>query len=162
MAEPFWDWAVAVYGRGSVAEACLRLQDEGGHNVPLLLWAAWAGVHGVRIGDDLASQAAAIARVWSDEVIVPLRKVRRRMKAALHDGDDRDRMTVRNLVKATELEAEKALMAQLTELVVPGALLPPGDQATAISEALRPVAGAWSPDRDDKALVQLSQALTKG
>ncbi|OZA82811.1 MAG: TIGR02444 family protein, partial [Caulobacter sp. 39-67-4] len=37
-----WDWALQVYARQDVADACLSLQDAHGQNVPYLLWAAWA------------------------------------------------------------------------------------------------------------------------
>ncbi|MBW8882612.1 MAG: TIGR02444 family protein, partial [Asticcacaulis sp.] len=108
MTDTFWDWAVARYQRNGVAAACLALQDDHGQNVPLLLWAAWAAAHGMRIEPRLA-EAVRLARAWSDAVIVPLRGVRRRLKTPLSDGDEVARLKLRERVKAVELEAERAL-----------------------------------------------------
>jgi len=38
---PFWDFSLAVYRRPGVAAACLRLQDEAGVDVNLLLYFCW-------------------------------------------------------------------------------------------------------------------------
>ena len=38
-----WRFALAVYQKPGVSDACLLLQDRHGCNVPLLLFAAWAG-----------------------------------------------------------------------------------------------------------------------
>lgn len=107
----FWDWAVAVYTRPGVAEASLRLQDEYGQCVPLLLWAAWAG----EIDADTAKIAAALARAWLP-VIEPLRGIRRRLKTEISPDDESERLPLRAKVKAVELEAEKALMTRLEAL----------------------------------------------
>lgn len=158
----FWDWAVAAYGREGVAEACLKLQDDHDQNVPLLLWAAWASLHTVRIDEALAVRAADVARVWADEVIVPLRGVRRRLKSALHDGDEDGRLGLREQVKTVELKAEKALMQQLSALIQAGPLLSVESQVAAIGDGLTKVFIAWSGDRDPEVLSDLHQALTKG
>ncbi|ESQ87489.1 hypothetical protein ABAC460_19370 [Asticcacaulis sp. AC460] len=158
----FWDWAVESYGREGVAQACLRLQDDHDQNVPLLLWAAWASLHGVRIDEGLAARAAEMALAWADEVIVPLREVRRRLKTALHSGDDDGRLRLRERVKAVELEAEKALMAQLETLVRAGPRLPPEHQAAALRDGLVQVHAVWSGSGHQEVLSELTQALTKG
>ena len=132
----FWDWAVAVYARPSVAEACLDLQDTYGQNVPLLLWAAWRG------GDVAA--AVALARQWEDEVVAPLRGVRRRLKG--RDGAD----SLREQVKAVEREAERTLMAALAALAGPGA----------DGRALAAVAAAWGAAPPPEALERLHAAIT--
>lgn len=98
----FWDWAVAVYARPGVAEACLDLQDRYSQNVPLLLWAIWRG------GDDLT--AVDTATQWEGEVIGPLRYARRNLKRL------RGAEAIREGVKAMELEAERALMTELEGL----------------------------------------------
>jgi len=101
----FWDWAVAAYARPGVAGACLDLQDNYGQSVPLLLWAIWRG------GDVAA--AVAIARSWEDEVIGPLRGVRRRLKRRP------EAEALRQKIKAIELEAERSLMTALEALAGP-------------------------------------------
>ena len=132
----FWDWAVAVYARPGVAEACLDLQDGYGQNVPLLLWAVWRG------GDIMA--AVALARSWEDEVVAPLRGVRRRLKERA--GAE----ALRQRVKAVELEAERALMAELEG--VAGAM--------ADETALAAVVEAWGGAPAPEALNRLRVAIT--
>jgi uncharacterized protein (TIGR02444 family) len=132
----FWDWAVAAYARPGVAEACLDLQDRYGQNVPLLLWAIWRG------GDCAA--AVAVARQWEDEVVGPLRGVRRRLKG--RPGAE----PLRERVKAVELEAERTLMAQLAALAGP----------VADDGALRIVAAAFASPPPPAALDRLRAAIT--
>jgi uncharacterized protein (TIGR02444 family) len=138
----FWNWAVAVYAKPGVAEASLRLQDEYGQCVPLLLWAAWAG----EIDADTAQIAAALARAWSP-VIEPLRGIRRRLKSEISPGDDNERQPLRAKVKAVELEAEKALMIRLEALG--------GGDAVALEvrkKAVAAVVAAWGGDCPEIAL----------
>ena len=157
----FWDWAVAVYGDAEVEDLCLDLQDAHGQCVPLLLWAAWCPRAGLRIDGDVARQASGLARAWSDEVIAPLRSVRRRLKTALNAGDDEARLPLRQAVKATELQAEKVLMAQLEALAPCGMPVPVFDLAAARLDSLLAAAGAWSPGDPADVLARLTEALTK-
>lgn len=109
-----WDWAVATYARPGVADACLRLQDEHEQSVPLLLWALWSAEAG-RTPDLLTG--AATARAWEEEVVGPLRRLRRALKALEPDpAFGQDREAVRDQVKAVELDAERRLLAQLERL----------------------------------------------
>ncbi len=66
-----WDWALEVYARQPVAEACLHLQDAHGQNVPYLLWAAWMAGEG-RSAD--LKDAARTMRAWDAEVGPPARR----------------------------------------------------------------------------------------
>lgn len=132
----FWDWAVAAYARPGVAEACLDLQDAHGQNVPLLLWAIWRG------GD--VDAAVALARSWEDEVIGPLRGVRRRLKARA------DAEALRQKVKAVELEAERNLMSALEAFAGVGL----DDKALGI------VATAWGGAPPVEALNRLRALIT--
>ena len=60
----FWDWALEVYARPGVAEACLNLQDDHHQSVPFLLWAAWAAIEGRALGEDALAEGVAQARSW--------------------------------------------------------------------------------------------------
>ncbi len=140
MGEPemseFWDWAVAVYAKPGVAEACLDLQDAYGQNVPLLLWAVWRG-------GDVAS-AVTLARFWEGEVVAPLRGVRRCLKGRA--GAD----ALRERVKAVELEAERSLMLALEAVAGP----------VSDPDALTAVAGAWGGSPASDALARLMALIT--
>ncbi|MGZ6041496.1 MAG: TIGR02444 family protein [Asticcacaulis sp.] len=147
-AASFWDWAVAAYAAPGVAPACIALQDGHGQNVPLLLWAAWRGSRGMGVD---AGRAAELARAWEADVIAPLRAVRRRLKTEVTAGDDAVHLPLRDAVKATELQAERALMTHLAAIDGGGT----GDMPA----NLRAVAAAWSGDAAQAAIDRLAAVL---
>ncbi|CAO3417910.1 TIGR02444 family protein [Azospirillum argentinense] len=106
---PLWDFSLAVYGRPGVSAACLDLQDRLGQDVNLLLFAAWGGMacNADLPAGELARIDSAVAP-WRDEVVRPLRAVRRRAK-----GED-DALYKR--LKAVELEAERVQQDRLFAL----------------------------------------------
>ncbi|NUB09775.1 TIGR02444 family protein [Azospirillum sp. Vi22] len=106
---PLWDFSLAVYGRPGVPAACLDLQDRLGQDVNLLLFTAWAGMacNADLPAEELARIDSAVAP-WRDEVVRPLRAVRRRAK-----GED-DALYKR--LKAAELEAERVQQDRLFAL----------------------------------------------
>ncbi len=132
----FWDWAVAAYARPGVADACLDLQDHYGQNVPLLLWAVWRG-------GDIAA-AVEIARSWEDEVVAPLRGLRRRLKGRTQAE------ALRQKVKAVELEAERMMMVALEAAAGP----------LADDDALAAVVSAWGGAVPAEALHRLRALMT--
>ncbi len=159
----FWDWALVAYARPGVAETCLDLQDTHGQNVPLLLWAAWAALHG-RPVRNLADRAVAVTRAWQP-VIEPLRSVRRTLKTPLGEDDPAVRLPLRDQVKTAELAAERALMLQLATVsgsggqAVPDAPMPPVLLDT-LRDALLAVSYAWdAPMCPADGLAQLSARL---
>lgn len=151
----FWEWAVAAYGRPGVADICLSLQDDHGQCVPLLLWAAWRAQTGHGVDSDAAQAASVLSRQWSNEVITPLRTVRRRLKTPLDPDDEAVRLPLREKIKAVELDAEKALMSQLS-IVSEKPYLKQG-----IAEALGVVVQAWPEPVPARRLAGLAEALTK-
>jgi uncharacterized protein (TIGR02444 family) len=147
-----WQWALEVYARPSVAEACLSLQDGHGQNVPYLLWAAWRASEGR--GADAGRAAARLVKRWDAEVGSPLRAVRRAIKPAWPAIDDGAREDFRNAVKAVELHGEKVLMESLEALSgEPGPAL---DVFETLLEAAR---ASGDPPRE-AALRALSDALS--
>ncbi len=118
MTESFWDWAVAVYAKPGVAEACLDLQDAHDQIVPLILWAAWASVSGYEIDEVRRDAAVSVAQTWAEAVVAPLRLIRRRLKSPLTAGDTEARLGLREKIKAVELQSERALMAELERLMI--------------------------------------------
>lgn len=150
----FWDWAVAAYRAEGVSEACLHLQDALGHNVPLLLWAAWTAHSGRRPDADDIEAACDLARAWSGSTVEPLRAVRRALKLTTVDIADADRLALREQVKAVELEAERVLMRGLETLAPPAA-----GPARPLIDALAEVAREWSGVVPRPALIALADRL---
>ncbi|CAO3406806.1 TIGR02444 family protein [Azospirillum largimobile] len=105
-ANPFWDFSLAVYGRPGVPALCLALQDRRGVDVNVLLFAAWAGMEcGVRLSGPELSRIDSAVSGWREEVVRPLRALRRRAKAE----DD----AFYRRMKAAELEAERVQQDRL-------------------------------------------------
>jgi uncharacterized protein (TIGR02444 family) len=103
-----WDFALAVYAAPRVADCCLALQDRHRCDVNLILFAAWSGaVHGRRLSPAEIAAAAAAVHAWHQDIVVPLRSVRRRLKVVLASAPDISGETLRAQVKAAELDAEK-------------------------------------------------------
>jgi uncharacterized protein (TIGR02444 family) len=104
---PFWRFSLALYRRAGVAEQCLRLQDEGGADVNLLLLSLWlAGERGIRLTEAEARSAVERTAEWRDGVVRPLREARRASKtASLLEDPERERF--RAALKAVELQSER-------------------------------------------------------
>lgn len=151
MSGDLWSWAVAAYGRPSVADACLRLQDDHGQDVPLLLWAAWRGP----VDAETLEAACDLARSWRETLIGPLRSIRRTLKKPVPDMDDGPRLALREQVKAVELAAERGLLEALAAISVPDGP-PPADPLPALVAAAR----AWGPTTPRAALTELAARLS--
>jgi uncharacterized protein (TIGR02444 family) len=143
-----WDWTLEAYGQPGVPEACLSLQDEHGQNTSLLLWAVWAEAS----DPDLLARAAEAAHRWEATALVPLRAVRRALKAPLPPVPDNAREALRDDVKAAELRAERVLMETL-EAMSDGRA---GAHALAALEA---ASKAWGKPAPANALAVLAAAL---
>ena len=115
---PFWQFSLRVYGAPGVSEECLELQDKLGIDVNVMLYAVWLGaVRGIALKDDDLARIENVVAVWSANVVQPLRKVRRAMKA-MPDIADPQIQALRKRVAETELfseQIEQALLFQLSE-----------------------------------------------
>ncbi len=122
----FPNFAEAMYARPGVAAACLDLQDRRGFDVALLLHACWLGARARALAPDQAAALVSATVPWRYEIVRPLRRLRRRLKAGLAGMPREHSAPVRRRVKAAEL----ALLAILETAVdgspggsVPGNLL---------------------------------------
>ena len=111
--EALWPFALEIYGRPGVEAVLLELQDVHGQCVPYLLWALWLDAEG-RFADDAALKSAAdLARAWQDAAIAPLRGLRRDLKRPSKTAPKRAWGTLREGVKALELDVERMLLQML-------------------------------------------------
>ncbi|CAO3352715.1 hypothetical protein [Azospirillum palustre] len=145
---PFWDFSLAVYGRPGVPACCLSLQDRRGVDVNVLLFAAWAGLEcGIRLSAEELGRIDAAVAAWREEVVRPLRALRRRAKAE----DD----AFYRRMKAAELEAERVQQDRL--FAAAGfAPQPGGDVELAVANMALLVPGG------DPALEELAGVLPGG
>jgi len=108
-----WTFSLNTYARPGVEDACLALQAQGA-NVCLLLCAAWLGRRGVRCEAERSRQLQALAEPWHEQVVQPLRQLRRQWRtAALQDVELK---VLRDQVKVLELAAEQQLLQRLEAL----------------------------------------------
>jgi uncharacterized protein (TIGR02444 family) len=105
-----WRFSLAFYALPGVAPALIALQDQGGFDVNLILYALWLG-HSGRGRLDGAGFAAAERAVETlrTEIVLPLRRLRRRLAA---DGEA-DLRRLRTAILKLELAAERAVQRRL-------------------------------------------------
>jgi len=115
MHENLWNFALRTYGAQGVSEACLSLQDESGVDVPVLLFALWLAANSVELSESELQRTDTRVREWREEVIRPLRAVRRRLKTGPFPAPSGETEALRNSVKAAELNSEKIELALLEE-----------------------------------------------
>ena len=135
-------WAEAVYGRADVADACLTLQDQGGQNVPYLLWVAWAWLQERPLDAETLEAGSDTARAWEEAAVRPLRSLRQTLKAPIPDMGDLSRLAIREGAKALELEAERRLLLELDSLAPPPGAA--GHLAPSLAAALADAARSWA------------------
>lgn len=153
--EPFWDYSLALYRQGGVEAACLDLQRRHGLDVNLLLLCCWLGSRGVALGGGELDQLRRHVRDWQDEVVRPLRAVRRRLKVRLAGAVGGGALTawpelagtLRTRILALELDAEHLEQLELGRCTAGlAATAPPGVELAATN-----LARLWPFENDDRA-----------
>lgn len=112
----FKEHAFAVYGTAGVGETCVALQDRHALDVVMMLYLCWLGRHGVSLDTDSLEKAIQAVEGWREEVVLPIRRVRRALKtdvgivAATHSN------ALRQTIKDAEIAAEVLQMTALEHL----------------------------------------------
>ena len=126
-ADAFWTFSLAIYGKPEVADLCLALQDMSGTNVNLVLFCCWiAEAFEARINHAGADRLIGEIQPWEDDVVQPLRRIRRTMKGRLARMPSEHRAQLSHLreaIKRTELDAEH-IEQRLLALAWPERLAP--------------------------------------
>lgn len=148
----FWTFSLEVYARPGVAPACLALQDRHGLDVNLLLFCCWAARQGVELDRQAIAAAESAVAGWRNQVVKPLRGLRRRLKREMEGFAAAEVAPLREQVKAIELEAERLEQARL-ESLLPAAGGTAETGLTLAERALRTyfrLAGVEPDDVDDR------------
>ncbi|TPN45254.1 TIGR02444 family protein [Mesorhizobium sp. B1-1-4] len=107
-ADAAWAFLIDFYGREGVSEACLVLQDEAGLDVVEMLMLIYADI---ALGKSLSSDEIAALRAamssWREDVVLPLRALRRTLKPPREDIADNAKEQLRAQIKKAELTAER-------------------------------------------------------
>jgi len=106
---PFWDFSIHVYAEEGVAEACLALQERQGADINVVLYCLWAAQQGCgRLTRSELREFLDRVAIWRDNVIIPLRTLRNRLKEGIGSIPVDHSEIVRSTVKRAELDAEHA------------------------------------------------------
>jgi uncharacterized protein (TIGR02444 family) len=104
---PFWQFSIKFYAVPGVADACIALQDQAKVDVNILFYLLWNATEG------RAFNAADVAEIerrigpWRDMAVVPIRNIRRALKAPPPVIEPAAAEGLRSRIKAVELEAER-------------------------------------------------------
>ncbi|MFN3348947.1 TIGR02444 family protein [Pseudorhodoplanes sp.] len=113
---PFWRFSLRVYAEPGVAEECLAAQDNLGVDVNVLLFAAWLGTErGIALDRTGLARVEAAVAGWADDIVTPLRAVRRRLKQ-MPEIEEPQVQALRKRIAQIELSAEQIEQALLYRL----------------------------------------------
>ncbi|MCQ4633542.1 TIGR02444 family protein [Shinella sp. CPCC 100929] len=145
-----WDFALDFYRREGVAMACLELQDRGNVDVNVLIHALWRTVireETLEQGDIEAADAHVAA--WREEVVLPLRAIRRRLKSGPAPAPDKATEKLRDRVKAAELDAEHIELDTLEAIPAAASLSKTSDTRQRAAAAVLLVLEHFSPGQSE-------------
>lgn len=134
---PFWRFSLGFYRMPDVASACLDLQDEAGVDVNVLLFLLWNASTNRSLPQAEVAKLDQAVRDWRDGTVIPLRRMRRALKAPPPGIDAGNAEMFRTRVKALELEAERVQQETMYALAqeLPGDTEPSSDAAARASLA---------------------------
>ena len=131
---PFWRFSLQFYRLPGVAEACIKLQEESGCDVNLLLFLLWHGAQARQLAAREVERLEQDIAPWRDRTVIPLRAVRRALKSPPGLVEAGATEAFRTRIKAVELEAERLQQEAMYDLVR-AALL--GTAAPSVAQAAR-------------------------
>jgi uncharacterized protein (TIGR02444 family) len=136
---PFWRFSLHFYKQAGVSDACIKLQDDCGVDVNLLLYLFWLASDGRQLTADEVKNLDGKVKSWRELTIMPIRDTRRKLKGAVTLLDPNRQEAFRNKVKAVELDAERLQQEALYEFTKSGPL----GKAAPKKDAARANVGAY-------------------
>lgn len=111
-----WAFALDIYARPAVADACLSLQREAGVDVMMLLVIAFAAVK-LRIPLTPAEirELDEACRPWREQIVWPLRAIRSGLKSGPLPAPSGETEQFRSKIKTVELASERLQNQLLAE-----------------------------------------------
>jgi len=105
---PIWMFSLRLYESGGFSAAAITLQDECGADVDVLLYLCFLADRGRAVDQAQAAFIDAGVRAWRDEVVKPVRALRRRLKAGVQPVPLATSEAIRDAAMKLELECERA------------------------------------------------------
>jgi uncharacterized protein (TIGR02444 family) len=103
-----WTFALDIYARRGVADACLKLQNEAGVDVMILLMVAFAlARHRISLTPAEIGKLDEACRPWREQIVWPLRAIRSGLKSGPQPAPSTETEQFRSNVKSLELAAER-------------------------------------------------------
>jgi uncharacterized protein (TIGR02444 family) len=154
-----WRFSLMLYARPGVAPALLALQDRGGHNVNVILFGIWLGLcHGAALDAAGLARARAAVEELDVEVVRPLRRLRRVLKAS----PDPDIQAARQRVLALEIAIERRIQARLAACITPRPAAEPEARAALAEANLKLVLGDDAASPESLVLRETVAAFVRG
>lgn len=132
---PFWEFSLRFYARPRIAPACLELQDRAGVDVNVMFYLLFLAQQGRQLDRGEVARIDATVIAWRDQVVQPLRTLRRRLKSGIAPSDLEATATLRTEVKRIELEAERIEQQTLERLVPASTIGTPAPSRAAAARA---------------------------
>ena len=127
-----WAFALDVYARPGIADACLSLQNEAGVDVMMLLVIAFAAARlRILLTPAEIHELDEACRPWREQIVWPLRAIRSGLKSGPMPAPSSDTEQFRSKIKTVELAAERLQNKLLTERLPQR---PPGPDAVTAQE----------------------------
>ena len=157
-ARSLWDYATAVYSRPGIAESCLWFQDHCRGDVPVILFISWCSIRGVVVNHRLLAQVEQMVSEWHQDVVMPLRGLRRELKRDSKSIAQEAVCAFREKIKALELEAEHLELNALETLSYDetASPVPVSDQKRLIASGLIQYFGQLECDVDEQIKARIS------
>src|SRR5579863_1629646 len=157
-----WAFALELYARPGVAEACLKLQNEAGVDVMMFLAIAHAAVkHRILLTATEIRELDEACHPWREQIVRPLRAIRSGLKAGPRPAPNSETEQIRSKIKAVELAAERLQNRLLAECLP---LRPPEQDAVGPDElraVLRRVVMHFLEKRGDLPIADLLPSIDK-
>ena len=115
---PFWTYSLQLYAQAGVTDACLKLQDEHGLDVNMVLFCIWSGLAGPgELTPEELKEAIERGGRWQTEVVERIRWIRRTLKEDPVGAEAEFAQQFRPRAQALELAAEHVEQLTLAGLV---------------------------------------------
>ncbi len=104
---PFWRFSIKFYAVPGVAQACIELQDRAKVDVNILFFLLWNATQGRTYKKADVAEVERLIGAWREMAVVPIRNVRRALKAPPPVMAADAAESLRTRIKAVELVAER-------------------------------------------------------